>query len=84
MQFCIDINIPKMLFVNLVLIQYGCLTLPDAPMVLVPTVSTGGGGGVRGEKNSNHNISRTNNATNLKPLEVLGVSFKVSKSFKLI
>ena len=50
MQFCIDINIPKMLFVKLVLIQYGCLTLPDAPMVLVPTLSTGGGGEGRKEQ----------------------------------
>ena len=29
-------------------------------------------------------ISRTRNATNLKPLEGLGVSFKVSKNFKLV
>ena len=29
-------------------------------------------------------ISRTRNATNLKPSEGLGVSFKVSKNFKLV
>ena len=40
-----------------------------------------GGGGVEKDPPS---ISRTRNATNLKPLEGLGVSFKVSKNFKLV
>ena len=40
-----------------------------------------GGGGRKGPPPS---ISRTRNATNLKPLEGLGVSFKVSKNFKLV
>ena len=40
------------------------------------------GGGV--EKDPPPSISRTRNATNLKPLEGLGVSFKVSKNFKLV
>ena len=39
-----------------------------------------GGGGRKGPPS----ISRTRNATNLKPLEGLGVSFKVSKNFKLV
>ena len=39
------------------------------------------GGGVEKDPPS---ISRTRNATNLKPLEGLGVSFKVSKNFKLV
>ena len=39
-------------------------------------------GGV--EKDPPPSISRTRNATNLKPLEGLGVSFKVSKNFKLV
>ena len=51
-----------------------------APRVLVPTPSTKGGGGRKGPPS----ISRTRNATNLKPLEGLGVSFKVSKNFKLV
>ena len=37
-----------------------------------------------GRKGPPPNISRTRNATNLKPLEGLGVSFKVSKNFKLV
>ena len=39
------------------------------------------GGGVEKDPPS---ISRTRNATTLKPLEGLGVSFKVSKNFKLV
>ena len=50
-----------------------------APRVLVPTPSTKGG-----SKRTPPSISRTRNATNLKPLEGLGVSFKVSKNFKLV
>ena len=38
------------------------------------------GGGRKGPPS----ISRTRNATNLKPLEGLGVSLKVSKNFKLV
>ena len=53
-----------------------------APRVLVPTPSTKGGRGV--SKRTHPSISRTSNATNLKPLEVLGVSFKVSKNFKSV
>ena len=56
------------------------LTL-QAPRVLVPTPSTKGG---EVEKDPPPSISRTRNATNLKPLEGLGVSFKVSKNFKLV
>ena len=51
-----------------------------APRVLVPTPSTKGGG----RKGPPPSISRTRNATNLKPVEGLGVSFKVSKNFKLV
>ena len=51
-----------------------------APRVLVPTPSTKRGV----EKDPPPSISRTRNATNLKPLEGLGVSFKVSKNFKLV
>ena len=51
-----------------------------APRVLVPTPSTKGGG----VEKDPPSISRTRNATNLKPLEGLGVSFKVSKNFKLV
>ena len=44
------------------------------------TKHQGGGGGRKGPLS----ISRTRNATNLKPSEGLGVSFKVSKNFKLV
>ena len=44
------------------------------------TKHQGGGGGPKGPPS----ISRTRNTTNLKPLEGLGVSFKVSKNFKLV
>ena len=51
-----------------------CLKLTlRAPRVLVPTPSTKGGGG---SKRTHPSISRTRNATNLKPSEVLGVSYK--------
>ena len=43
------------------------------------TKHQGGGGSKR-----TPSISRTRNPTNLKPLEGLGVSFKVSKNFKLV
>ena len=47
--------------------------------VLVPTSSIRGGG-----RNRLPSISRTTNATKLKPWEDLGVSFEVSKNFMLI
>ena len=59
--------------------NYTGLTL-RAPRVLVPTPSTKGGG----VEKDPPSISRTRNARNLKPLEGLGVSFKVSKNFKLV
>ena len=57
----------------------GNLLTLRAPRVLVPTPSTKGG-----VEKDPPSISRTRNATNLKPLEGLGVSFKVSKNFKLV
>ena len=58
---------------------YKFLTL-RAPRVLVPTPSTKGGS----KRTPPPSILRTRNATNLKPLEELGVSLKVSKNFKLV
>ena len=49
-----------------------------APEVLVPTPSTKGGWAVMDPPQ----YTKMANATNLKPSEVLGVSFKVSKNFK--
>ena len=51
-----------------------------APRVLVPTPNTKGGGGV--EKDPQY--LKNEKCYNLKPLEGLGVSFKVSKNFKLV
>ena len=48
-------------------------------MVLVLTLRTEGEG-----RNGPAGILSTTNATDLKPWEMLGVSFKVSEDFKLI